>query len=151
MTTSPDLLTHARSFRFENQQGRTLANAETLAGGFVRLVRGASSTSSPNNQAGAMWFAELLPVAEGFIVEFEFRLSDAMLHCRVASPTQVRQLRDQVFLLFNDQPSELFASRRRRLCLCDPVIEQFCPRRILRKFGIWGDKEFRGGGVRHLV
>ena len=78
-------------FRFENQQGRTGANAETLAGGFVRLVHGASTASRPNNQAGAMWFAELLPVGEGFIAEFDFRLSDAMLHCRVASPSQVRQ------------------------------------------------------------
>jgi hypothetical protein len=76
-------------FRYENQQGRSVANAETLAGGFVRLVQGASTTNSPNNQAGALWFAELLPVGEGFIVEFEFRLSDAMQHCRVSSPSQV--------------------------------------------------------------
>jgi hypothetical protein len=84
-------------FRFENQQGRTAANAETLAGGFVRLVHGASSASiskpiTPNNQAGAMWFVELLPVGEGFVVEFDFRLSDGMQHCRVVSPSQVRHL-----------------------------------------------------------
>lgn len=82
-------------FRFENQQGRTAANAETLAGGFVRLVHGASSASipsKPSNQAGAMWFAELVPVGEGFVVEFDFRLSDGMQHCRVASPSQVRHL-----------------------------------------------------------
>jgi hypothetical protein len=76
--------------RFENEQGRTGANAETLAGGFVRLVHGASTASKPNDQAGAMWFAELLPVGEGFTAEFDFRLSDGMQHCRVASPSQVR-------------------------------------------------------------
>jgi len=88
-----DLFTHYKrlllDFRYENQQGRSAANAETLAGGFVRLVQGASTTNSPNNQAGALWFVELLPVGEGFIAEFEFRLSDAMQHCRVSSPSQV--------------------------------------------------------------
>ena len=92
-----------------------MANVETMAGGFVRLVHGASTTSSPNNQAGAMWFSELLPVGEGFIAEFEFRLSDAMLHCRVASPTQVRQWGAQscivTLILSCDKCSELSASR----------------------------------------
>jgi hypothetical protein len=76
-------------FRYENAQGRTAENAQTPAGGVVRLVHGASTTNSPQNQAGAMWFAELMPVGEGFVIEFEFQLSDALLHCRVTSPTQV--------------------------------------------------------------
>ncbi len=79
----------SRVFSFENADGRTAANAETLAGGFVRVVHGASTTKSASNQAGAMWFADLMPVGEGFVVEFEFQLSDALLHCRVSSPTQV--------------------------------------------------------------